>query len=33
MKKIWILCLLGLVALGSVAWSQTGDTEKAVAAL
>ncbi len=33
MKKIWILCLLGLVALGGVAWSQTGDTEKAVAAL
>jgi uncharacterized protein (TIGR02246 family) len=36
MKRIWILCLVGLLSLGSAAWSQaqtTGGTEKAVAAL
>jgi ketosteroid isomerase-like protein len=36
MKRIWILCLIGLLSLGSAAWSQaqtTGGTEKAVAAL
>jgi ketosteroid isomerase-like protein len=36
MQKTWILCLLGLLSLGSAAWSQaqtTGATEKAVAAL
>ncbi len=36
MKKTWIWCLLGLLSLGSAAWSQaqtTGGIEKAVAAL
>ena len=36
MKRIWILCLTGLLSMGSAAWSQaqtTGGTEKAVAAL
>jgi ketosteroid isomerase-like protein len=36
MKKTWILCLTGLLLLGSTAWSQaqqTGGIEKAVAAL
>jgi ketosteroid isomerase-like protein len=34
MKKNWILCLLALLSLVGVAWSQTtGGTEKAVAAL
>ena len=36
MKRTWILCLIGLLSLGSAAWSQaqtTGGTEKAVAAL
>jgi ketosteroid isomerase-like protein len=36
MKRTWILCLIGLLYLGSVASSQaqqTGGTEKAVAAL
>ncbi len=34
MKKTWIWCLLALLSLVSVAWSQTGGgTEKAVAAL
>jgi ketosteroid isomerase-like protein len=36
MKRAWILCLIGLLSLGSAAWSQaqsTGGTEKAVAAL
>jgi ketosteroid isomerase-like protein len=36
MKKSWIVCLLGLLLLGSAAQSQaqaTGGTEKAVAAL
>ena len=36
MKRIWILCLIGLLSLGNAAWSQaqtTGGTEKAVAAL
>lgn len=33
MKKIWIGCLLALVSAVGVAWSQTGGTEKAVAAL
>ena len=37
MKRIWILCLIGLLSLGSAAWSQDkqtgGGTEKAVAAL
>jgi hypothetical protein len=36
MKRIWILCLIGLLSLGSAAWSQaptTGGAEKAVAAL
>src|ERR1700730_388362 len=36
MKRIWILCLIGLLSLESAAWSQsqtTGGTEKAVAAL
>jgi ketosteroid isomerase-like protein len=36
MKRIWILCLIGWLSLGSAAWSQaqtTGGTEKAVAAL
>ncbi len=36
MKRTWIWCLIGLLSLGSAAWSQaqtTGGTEKAVAAL
>jgi ketosteroid isomerase-like protein len=36
MKRIWIFCLIGVLSLGSAAWSQsqtTGGTEKAVAAL
>ncbi len=36
MKRTWILCLIGLLSLGSAAWSKaqtTGGTEKAVAAL
>jgi hypothetical protein len=36
MKRIWIFSLVGLLSLGSAAWSQaqtTGGTEKAVAAL
>ncbi len=33
MKKTWIWCLLALLSLVSVAWSQTGGTEKAIAAL
>ncbi len=34
MKKTWIWCLLALLSVVSVAWSQTGGgTEKAVAAL
>jgi ketosteroid isomerase-like protein len=36
MKRIWISCLIGLLSLGSAAWSQaqtTGGTEKAVTAL
>ena len=36
MKRIWMCCLIGLLSLGTAAWSQaqtTGDTEKAVAAL
>jgi ketosteroid isomerase-like protein len=36
MKRTWIFCLIGLLSLGSAAWSQaqtTGGTEKAVAAL
>jgi len=36
MKRTWILCLIGLLSLGSAAWSQaqtTGGTEKSVAAL
>jgi len=36
MKKTWMWCLIGLLSLGSAAWSQaqtTGGTEKAVAAL
>ena len=36
MKRTWLWCLLGLLSLGSAAWSQaqtTGATEKAVAAL
>jgi ketosteroid isomerase-like protein len=33
MKKIWIGCLLALLSAVGVAWSQTGGTEKAVAAL
>ena len=36
MQRTWILCLIGLLSLGSAAWSQaqtTGGTEKAVAAL
>jgi ketosteroid isomerase-like protein len=36
MKRTWMWCLIGLLTLGSVAWSQaqtTGGTEKAVAAL
>jgi len=36
MKRTWILCLIGLLSLGSAARSQaqtTGGTEKAVAAL
>jgi ketosteroid isomerase-like protein len=36
MKRTWILCVIGLLLLGSAAWSQaqtTGGTEKAVAAL
>ena len=36
MKRIWTLCLIGLISLGSATWSraqQTGETEKAVAAL
>src|SRR6266849_7440896 len=36
MKRTWILCLIGLLSLGSAAWSQaqtTGGTERAVAAL
>lgn len=36
MKKAWILCLIGLLPLGSAGWSQAqrtgGGTEKAVAA-
>jgi len=36
MKKAWILCLIGLLPLGSAGWSQaqqtSGGTEKAVAA-
>ncbi|HUE56623.1 MAG TPA: nuclear transport factor 2 family protein [Candidatus Udaeobacter sp.] len=36
MKKTWMWCLIGLLSLGSAAWSQaqtTAGTEKAVAAL
>ncbi len=36
MKRTWIWCLIGLLSLGSAAWSQaqtTGGIEKAVAAL
>ena len=36
MKRNWILCLIGLLLVGSAAWLQaqtTGGTEKAVAAL
>jgi ketosteroid isomerase-like protein len=34
MKKNWIWCMLALLSLGGVAWSQTGGgTEKAVEAL
>lgn len=36
MKKTWILCLIGLLSLGSAVFAQaqtTGGTEKAVAAL
>ena len=36
MKRTWIWCLIGLISLGSAAWSraqQTGGIEKAVAAL
>ena len=37
MKRIWMWCLVGLLSLGSTAWSQDkmagGGTEKAVAAL
>jgi ketosteroid isomerase-like protein len=36
MKRSWIFCLIGLLYLGSAAWSQaqqTGGIEKAVAAL
>jgi ketosteroid isomerase-like protein len=36
MKKVWILCLVALLSIGSAAWSQaqtTGAPEKAVAAL
>jgi ketosteroid isomerase-like protein len=36
MKRTWILCLVGLLSLGSAVWSQAqtaGGTEKAVAAL
>lgn len=36
MKRIWMWCLIGLLSLGSAAWSQaqtSGGTEKAVAAL
>src|SRR5207302_3335830 len=36
MKKTWMWCLIGLLSLGSAAWSQaqtTGATEKAVAEL
>jgi ketosteroid isomerase-like protein len=36
MKRTWMWCLIGLLSLGSAAWSQaqtTGGTEKAVAAL
>jgi ketosteroid isomerase-like protein len=36
MKRNWILCVIGVLVLGSAAWSQaqtTGGTEKAVAAL
>src|SRR5438094_8965564 len=37
MKRTWTWCLIGLLALGSAAWSQDkktgGGTEKAVAAL
>jgi ketosteroid isomerase-like protein len=36
MKRAWVLCLIGLLSLGSAALSQaqtTGGTEKAVAAL
>jgi ketosteroid isomerase-like protein len=36
MKRTWIWCLVGLLSLGSAAWSQaqtSGGTEKAVAAL
>ena len=36
MKRTWMWCLIGLISLGSAAWSraqQTGGIEKAVAAL
>jgi uncharacterized protein (TIGR02246 family) len=36
MKRTWMWCLIGLLSLGSAAWSQAqtiGGTEKAVAAL
>jgi uncharacterized protein DUF4440 len=36
MKRTWIWCVIGLLSLGSAAWSKaqaTGGTEKAVAAL
>ena len=37
MKRTWMWCLIGLLSLGSAAWSQdkkdSGGTEKAVAAL
>lgn len=37
MKRIWVWCLIGLLSLGSAAWSEdekaSGGTEKAVAAL
>ncbi len=36
MKKVWMLCLLGLLLVASAVWSlaqQSGGTEKAVAAL
>jgi hypothetical protein len=28
MKKGWMWCLLGMLSVGGVAWSQTGGTEK-----